>query len=149
LNLHRSLVKIYREFLLHELMLINSDFGSTEITYNSLLYLDIILVTENCTISQIANSLNIAKSSVTLKVQELERMGLVYKVQSKTDKRQFYLKLTEKSKELGQVYNIGISKSIKEISKKYSKQDIRNFIEMLEIIRINYIDECDNRSKEI
>jgi DNA-binding MarR family transcriptional regulator len=130
-------------------MLINSDFGSTEITYNSLLYLDIILVTENCTISQIANSLNIAKSSVTLKVQELERMGLVYKVQSKTDKRQFYLKLTEKSKELSQVYNIGISKSIKEISKKYSKQDIRNFIEMLEIIRINYIDECDNRSKEI
>ena len=120
----------------------NTDFESVAITYNSLLYFDLILITEKCTISYIAESLNIAKSSVTLKVKELEKFGLVLKEQSVTDKRIFYLRLTEKAKQLSTKYNNGIIKAINEIEKKYSKEEIKTFIDILKVFHTQCSNEC-------
>ena len=40
-----------------------------------------------CTVSTLANTLHITKSAVTIKVNELERLGMVTKTRSETDRR--------------------------------------------------------------
>ena len=87
MDLKKACDQFYLDLIINELRLMNSTNTSNNITYNSLLYLDIIGYKKNCTVSYIADVLNVAKSAVTLKVKELEKMGLVKKTQSEEDKR--------------------------------------------------------------
>jgi DNA-binding MarR family transcriptional regulator len=45
-------------------------------TYNSMLYLNIIAGTGECTVSKLADILNVSRSAVTIKVNELVNMAM-------------------------------------------------------------------------
>lgn len=134
MDLRCNIIKFYQDYILNELKLMNNSKFDNKITYNSLLYLDLIDSTENCTVSYIANVLHIAKSSVTLKVKELERLGLVEKKQSKQDKRTYYLSTTHKAKDLFKVYDLSLDHAVSEIEKHYSEEDIQKFNEIILIL---------------
>ncbi|GMQ57453.1 hypothetical protein AN1V17_18480 [Vallitalea sediminicola] len=147
MNLRTNINKFYQDCILNELKLMNSSNFDNKITYNSLLYLDLIDSTANCTVSYIANALHIAKSSVTLKVKELERYGLIEKEQSKQDKRTYYLTTTHKTKDLCKIYDRSLKHAIKEIEELYSKEDIQKFNEMLLILTQHFKSEVDEELK--
>lgn len=112
-----------------------------QITYNSLLYLDIIAYTENCTASYIAGLLNIAKSAVTLKLRELEQQGLIYKTQSEEDKRIFYLHMDEKILREYREYDSILRRALKEVEDKYTKDEISLLCGMLDTINQKFREE--------
>lgn len=142
MSLKDTINRFYFDMTINELRLMNQSEVFPNITYNSLLYLDIIAYTKNCTVSFIASAMNVAKSAVTLKVKELITMGLVEKNQSKEDKRVFYLTVKPEVIEEYKVYDKVIHDSLKAIEQKYSKEQIDNFCEMLNTL-------CESFSKGV
>lgn len=79
----------------------NSDWGK-ETSYINILHLFVIGHSERTTVSELAEKLGLSRPAVTQKVNELEELGLIQKVQSTQDKRFFYISLSDKVKQSSQ-----------------------------------------------
>lgn len=126
-----TLNQFFYSMTTNELRLMNTKFQSLNITYNSLLYLDIISYTDNCTITFLAKSLHISKSAVTVKINEMVKQGLIIKKQSEDDKRVFYLKLNDDIAAIYQKYDKALYKAIEAMDKTYSKQELETFCRIM------------------
>lgn len=124
---------------INTLRLMNSKSIYPDITYNSLLYLDIISYKENCTVSFLADALHISKSAVTIKVNELMKQGFITKTQSQHDKRINYLTLNEAITKEYQGQDCEVMQSIQNIEQNYSQKEINTFREILKIISDSYL----------
>ena len=67
---------------------------------NDYYYLLVIQSLENPNFSNIAEKLNMTRPAVTAIIRKLSSMNIVEKVQSDKDKRMFYVRLTEKGKNI-------------------------------------------------
>ena len=133
--LRKSLDTFYYSTVLCDLKLMNKQFVDENITYNSLLYLELIFSMDGkCTATRIAELLHVSKPAVTLKINELIRQGLVTKMQDPNDRRKNYLSVNEEAIPKYKVYRRQDDDAIQRITKKYSEDDIRKFCEMLDII---------------
>lgn len=112
--------------------------GSLDISYNSVMYLELISCYTNCTVSSLAEKLQVSKSAITLKINELERLGLVSKTQSEKDKRVFYLSTTDIVEETTQEYDRHFDKAAHHIEKSYTKEQLLMFTEILEVFSKEY-----------
>ncbi|MEC1671242.1 MarR family winged helix-turn-helix transcriptional regulator [Bacillus mojavensis] len=139
MNLMYALDKSYYEWALKNLRAMNKDNVYKNLTYNSLLYLEMILYNENCTASFLADTLHVARSAVTVKINELVSKGLVIKTPSKTDKRVSYLKVSPAVAKDYKRIDDSLLAATKEIEQTYSKEEIKAFTEMLEIIQKHYM----------
>lgn len=137
MDLKKMVDRFYLDMVINELQLANYNHYQ-HVTYNSLLYLDIIAYKEKCTVSYIAEVLHVAKSAVTLKIKELEKLGLVVKKQSQQDKRVYYLYVNEKLLEEYKAYDRVLYAALDEIKVKYSKEDIENLCDMLGTINRHF-----------
>lgn len=142
--LQNALNQYFYTMTINELQLMNTKFQSLNITYNSLLYLDIISYTDNCTTTFLAQSLRISKSAVTIKVNELVKQGLIIKQQSKDDKRVFYLKLNDEIADIYRKYDKALYKAIDVVDKKYSEEEIKTFCNIITNIEKIYLKEICN-----
>jgi DNA-binding MarR family transcriptional regulator len=69
--------------------------GFEHLTVSQFQYIDAIAALGQPTITEIAARLGFSKPSVTAGIQKLVELGFVVKTQSKTDKRVFYVVLSE------------------------------------------------------
>ena len=117
----------------------NADFHHSNLTYNSMLYLNIISAhPRKYTASNIADMLHISKPSVTQKINELEKDGYILKIQSNSDKRAYYLTVTEKAFPK-KVALLRADNEIEEIFKKaYTEKQVAKFFEMMSFISDEY-----------
>lgn len=135
MKLRKSLDTFYYSTALCDLRLMNRQFVDETITYNSLLYLELIFsMNGTCTASQIADLLHVSKPAVTLKINELIRQGLVTKSADPNDRRKNYLSVNEEAIPKYKVYRRQDAAAIKRITEKYTEEDIKKFCEMLDII---------------
>ena len=105
--------------------------GGGGLTYNSLLYLNVIAYTPECTISKLAEIVRITKPAVTIKVNELVKRGCVVKERSAIDKRVYYLHLSPSMEELyGMFDRLGASTE-KMLLSCYTVEDLELFSKML------------------
>lgn len=141
IHLKNTINEFYFNMTINELRLMNSKPIYPDITYNSLLYVDIISYKKNCTVSFLADALHISKSAVTIKVNELMKQGFVTKTQSKDDKRMNYLAINESIAQEHQNYNRGLNQSIQIIQQNYSQKEIDTFCEILKKISDGYLRE--------
>lgn len=140
MNLRDSLNAFYYSNALCDLQLMNRQFSHPTITYNSLLYLEIIYSMQGtCTPSKLADLLCVSRPGVTKKLNELLEQGLIIKTPDPTDGRKFYLSVNEEQAPQYRIYRQQDDLAIKTISERYSAQDIEKFSEMLQILTsINY-----------
>ncbi len=140
MGLKKSLDAFYYSTALCDLRLMNRQFVDQNITYNSLLYLELIFsMDRKCTASKIADLLYVSRPAVTLKINELIRQGLVTKTPDPNDRRQNLLSVNEDAIPKYKVYRQQDNLAIQRITEQYSMQDIQKFCEMLDIISsINY-----------
>lgn len=131
MNLAKVMDQFYYNMALTELRLINENKMYANITYNSMRYLDFIVYTENCTVSRLADLFCVSKAAVTIKVNELCRMGLVEKVQSEEDRRIYYLTVPPHVAEEYARYDRILVRAAERLEGKYSKQEIEQFCKML------------------
>ena len=71
MDLQETLNRYFYNQTINELRLMNESASGLNLSYNSLLYLDIISYMPQCTVSTLACALHISKSAVTMKVAEL------------------------------------------------------------------------------
>lgn len=124
----------YYQMSLKELQLMNESDYFHGLSYNSLLYLNIIAEWENCTVSTLADLLNITKSAVTIKVNELVKQGFLVKTQSSTDKRKFHLKLSDHTNEIFYNYDTIFNAIDADMKAIYSPEQIDLFCQMLHTV---------------
>lgn len=140
MELRKALDSFYYSTALCDLRLMNKQFVDETITYNSLLYLELIFTMGGkATVSQLAEMLHVSKPGVTLKINELIRQGLVTKTPDPNDKRKNYLSVNEDDIPRYKVYRRQDNEVIRRITDNYTPEDIHKFCEMLNIIsEINY-----------
>ncbi len=152
MQLRKSLDTFYYSTALCDLRLMNRQFVDENITYNSLLYIELIYTMNGtCTASRLAELLNVSKPGVTLKLNELLRQGLITKTPDPNDKRKNYLTVNDEAIPQYKVFRRQDSEAIKRITERYTPEEIGKFCEMLDIIsQINFeeISSADETCKK-
>lgn len=140
MQLRKSLDTFYYSSALCDLRLMNKQFVDENITYNSLLYIELIYTMNGtCTASKLAELLHVSKPGVTLKLNELLKQGLITKTQDSKDKRKNYLTVNEEAIPQYKVFRRQDSEAIKRITNRFTPEEIGRFCEMLDIIsEINF-----------
>ncbi|MFI3212343.1 MAG: MarR family transcriptional regulator [Eubacteriales bacterium] len=132
-----ALDKIFHDSAIAELRLLHNGIGNKSLTYNDILYLNIIEAhSGEYTASNIADMLYVSRPSVTQKINELEKKGYIYKVQSNTDKRVYKLFTNRdgKSKQYYEVTDKTNDDIVNKLSKEYSDEQIALFCKMTDKI---------------
>ena len=140
MNLRNALNAFYYSNALCDLQMMNKKITNPNITYNSLLYLEIIHSLQGqCTASKLAELLCISKPGVTLKLNELLKQGLIIKQPDPEDGRRFLLSVNSEKVPQYRVYQQQDDLAVQRITAQYSAEDIEKFCSMLQIItEINY-----------
>lgn len=146
MELKKALDTFYYSTALCDLKLMNKQFEDEKITYNSLLYLELIFsLGGKCTSTDIAKLLYISKPAVTLKIKELIEQGLVIKTPDKSDKRKFYLSVNEEKMPKYKIYKAQDQTAIERIKSQFSSEDIHKFCQMLNIISDINFEEIEKK----
>ena len=150
MNLRKELDRFYYSTALCDLRLMNENFVDKNISYNSLLYMEIIFsLNGKCTSSKLAELLNVSKPAVTLKVNELINQGFVTKTQDPFDKRKWYLSVDEKNVPKYKFYKAQDNMVIRSIKEKFSEEDIDKFCKMLRIMSDTNYAEIDAENRNV
>ena len=142
MNLQNILHKFYYSATLWDLRLIHQRFTPKTITYNSLLYLEIIYAMNGkCTASKLANLLYVSKPAVTLKVNELIKDGFIQKIRDPKDQRKNYLFVNEAFLSKYRLYRKEDAITIEKLIHEYPKEEIAIFCKILDRIATIYLEE--------
>lgn len=134
MKLTKEINNFYYHMALYELQVMNGSDYYHNLSYNSLLYLNVIDLMEDCTVSKIADALNITKSAVTMKLNELEKQGAVVKVKSEKDRRVTYVKLSPVMAQAVSIYDKVFAHIEEKLQKIYTEGELRTFTEILHTI---------------
>lgn len=135
MELRKALDTFYYSTALCDLRLMNKQFVDENITYNSLLYIELIYTMNGtCTASKLAELLHVSKPGVTLKLNELLRQGLITKTPDPHDKRKNYLSVNDDAIPQYKVFRRQDSEAIQRITDRFTPEEIGKFCEMLDII---------------
>jgi DNA-binding MarR family transcriptional regulator len=131
MDLKKSFTRHYYARTLMELRMMNRVNVNEKITFNSVLYMDLIAFTENCTVSKLAELLHVSKSSITIKVNELVEQGYIIKTRSETDGRVHFLSISPEASEPYDEEERQFDVMIRMLREKYSEEELKRFSEML------------------
>ena len=148
MSLNDAVNRFYYEMTISELRLVNETEGCPEITHNSLLYLDLIAYTEDCTASYIASTLGVSKPAVTAKLGELMKQGLVTKRQSTEDRRINYLSVSNEVMNNHLKYDKIMAKAIDDVGGRYSAAELDAFGRILVDLSISYSAEQQKETRQ-
>lgn len=116
----------------HECNLEISDkLGMSELQLNQLHYLKIIDRTVDITFGKFAEILQVTKPSVTEIVNKLVKLQVVEKKQCTRDKRIFYIKLTEKGRNIARLNFLAEQKVADIIVNHLKDEEIDTFIKII------------------
>jgi DNA-binding MarR family transcriptional regulator len=116
----------------HECNLEISDkLGMSELQLNQLHYLKIIDRTVELTFGKFAEILKVAKPSVTGIVNKLIQLDVVEKAQCTRDKRIFYIKLTEKGRNIARQSFLAEQRVVDIIVSVLNDEEIDTFIRII------------------
>lgn len=138
MNITDAVNAFYLKITVRELSMLNQRPGLANITYHSMMYLDLIAYQKNCTVSYLAETLRVSKAAVTIKVNELERLGLVEKTQSRQDKRVYYLTVNEDVRERCQIFDTVLHGLDKWIPAHYTSEEVEAFCRILNEVSERY-----------
>ena len=116
----------------HECNLEISDkLGMSELQLNQLHYLEIIDRSVELTFGKFAEILKVTKPSVTEIVNKLIKLGVVEKAQCTKDRRIFYIKLTEKGRNIAQLPFLAEQRVVDIIVSVLDDTEIDTFIQII------------------
>lgn len=124
----------YYHMSLYELQVMNGDDYFNGLSYNSLLYINVIEQMKDCTASKIAEALGITRSAVTIKLNELERQGAIVKEKSETDRRVTYIRLSPGMADTCSIYDQIFEKIEEDLCTRYTTEELELFMKILQDI---------------
>lgn len=86
MTIRTSFDRIYRAMTVME-QCVDERQGTMDLTYKEMMYLYLIDLTEDCTVSKLADMINVSLPAVTKRINSLEERGLVQRTRSEGDGR--------------------------------------------------------------
>jgi len=102
-----------------------------EYTLRQLYYIE-----EGISFSEISRKLDLKKSTVSIAINQLIDLEIVKKIQSDTDKRFYFLKLTSKGKKIMKMHKQVHKNTIKKILTILSPNEVEIFIKIVDKINL-------------
>lgn len=136
--------RFFHDLSLNELQLMNRESGYPNITYNSLLYLDLIYYRKSCTASELAKLLHISKAAVTAKLNELIRQGFVVKRQNTQDKRRYDLSVSPDMEKIYRRFDKRLLTAFEQIERQFTREQMDCFCKVLAVLDRFYMEEADD-----
>jgi DNA-binding MarR family transcriptional regulator len=107
-----------------------------EYTLRQLYYIELIDKNEGISFSEISKKLDLKKSTVSIAINQLIDIEIVKKIQSDTDKRFYFLKLTPKGKKIMKMHKQVHKNTIKKILTLLNPEEVEKFIEIVDKISL-------------
>lgn len=107
-----------------------------EYTLRQLYYIELIDKNEGISVSEISKVLDLKKSTISIAINQLIDLNIITKIQSNTDKRFYFLKLTEKGKNIMKMHKQVHQNTIKKIINILEPKEIENFINIVDKITV-------------
>lgn len=147
--LEKSFTEVYDKFKLHfyrkVFELVRERDGS--LSAMEAFSLEVINMLGQPTVGRFAEFLNISQSNATYKVNNLIKKGYLERQNSRTDRREYHLVLSEKFfnyMSLLSSYELTVMQRIRE---RFPREDVEKFSAMLEIISAELMPECENSGR--
>ena len=129
--------KIKLDLSLRELKRAQNDL---DVSYQDLLYMDIIYFHPETTVSYIADVLNIAGTAVTVRLNRMEKNGWIRRTRSESDRRQYIISLMGEAMRMYREYEDEWSTRMDTLCEKYSESKADELLDMLETLTGNDIE---------
>ena len=147
--LEKSFTEVYDKFKLHfyrkVFELVRERDGS--LSAMEAFSLEVINMLGQPTVGRFAEFLNISQSNATYKVNNLIKKGYLERQNSRTDRREYHLVLSEKFfnyMSLLSSYELTVMQRIQE---RFPREDVEKFSAMLEVISAELIPECEKSGR--
>jgi DNA-binding MarR family transcriptional regulator len=108
-----------------------------EYTLRQLYYIELIDKNEGISVSKLAKTLDVKKSTVSVAINQLIDLGIVNKIQSTDDKRFYFLKLTSKGNKIMEMHKQVHKNTIKKILKILDHEEVENFVDIVNKITVS------------
>lgn len=145
--LDKAFSNVYRKFKLHfyEKVFEKLSDKDAALTTVEAFCMEIIYALDKPTVAEFAAITNISSPNAAYKINKLVNKGYLKKVQSEDDKREYHLEVTDKYLNY---YNISynyIETVLKRIEDKFSEEEIKTLVHMLEIVDKELMPEMESR----
>lgn len=136
-------MNVYKKFKIHFYREIFSTFQSreTSLTSTEIFALEMIESLGKPTVNEFASFAKISSPNAAYKVGKLIKKGYIDKTQSKVDKREFYLKVTDKYYNYLNISYGYIDEVVDRMKERFSAEDTQKFEEILRIISTELMPE--------
>jgi len=95
-------------------------------------HIDLIYHEHNPTLSELAKTLKVTKPTVTNSIDKLDKLGLVFKIQSDDDRRIQHLHLTKKGMEIAKLHDKFHSVFTEKLVSNLNNEEIKQLSAILE-----------------
>ena len=144
-----AFVSVYTKFKLHFYKEIFQRFQSREVSLPTVetFCMETILALKNPTINEFATFMCISSPNATYKINNLVRKGYIRKVQSRQDRREYRLEVTQKYIDYYNISSSYIMEVMDRMTQRFSAEECEKFNEMLEIISRELMPEVNISEK--
>jgi DNA-binding MarR family transcriptional regulator len=132
--------QMYYSIVINELKRMRTSGLYRGVSYNGLLYMDLIRQMDNPTVSSIAETLGVAKSSVSQKVSELECRGLVNRERDALDGRVSHVSIAPEAVDDVSAIDAPIRAALESVSRDYSEEQIHTLCAMITSLSLVRLD---------
>jgi len=108
------------------------------LTFKQYYYLDNIYRINNPTYSEIAEKLKVTKPAVTSIVNRLIKMDYLERIQSATDRRVYYIMVSNKGKKLIEINDGATNAYARYVEECLAEDELKMYIDMLKKVIANY-----------
>lgn len=149
--LEKALYEVYTNIKLGFYRQIFNRFQERESTLSAVetFCVEVIYALGSPSINEFAYFVQISPANATYKINNLIKKGYIVKIQSKTDKREYHLEVTEKFLDYYGISTTYVDLIAKRIRRKFSGEELEKLIGMLEIIETELLRDIPFRRKMI
>lgn len=134
--LQQAFSRVYSKFKLHFYQKVFEKFQDREATLTTVetFCMEIINAMNEPTVNEFAKVANLSSPNAAYKINHLMKKGYVEKVQSKEDKREYHLRVTEKYLNYYNISSGYMNGVIKKLQDRLSTEDMETMIRILKMM---------------
>ena len=133
MTIRTSFDRIYRAITVME-QCVDEMQGTMDLTYKEMMYLYLIDLTEDCTVSKLADMINVSLPAVTKRINSLEERGLVQRTRSEGDGRVKTVTLSERGAALSKRMDDLFYPILDRFAERFPQEDVARFCMMLDML---------------
>ncbi|MEA5060203.1 MAG: MarR family winged helix-turn-helix transcriptional regulator [Candidatus Pelethousia sp.] len=143
--LDQAFAEVYSKFKLHFYQKVFSRFQDREASLTTVesFCMEIIQALHGPTVNEFASFVQISPPNAAYKVNSLIQKGYLRKVRSKDDRREYYLRVTQKYFDYYNISYSYLSMVMERIKQRFTEEDVTKLEQMLQIISAELMPEIE------